>query len=88
MVGRKNKLAWSDVGTSLKERLSASASGERKKESPTADWIPPSAMIAVMNKQAELESKWQRPEDDSANDFDFVRARALSKCAGKYRKSH
>ncbi|MDH3316741.1 MAG: hypothetical protein OEQ39_23360 [Gammaproteobacteria bacterium] len=36
------------------------------------------AIIAAKNKQAELESKRQLPEEFSAKDFDFVRARTLS----------
>jgi hypothetical protein len=42
------------------------------------DWVRKAAIIAAMNKQAELKSKRQLPEDFSAKDFDFVRARTLS----------
>jgi hypothetical protein len=60
MIEPRNKLMWSDVGTSLKEKLSTSA------------------MNPAMDKRAERESKQQLPEDFSAKNFDFVRARTLS----------
>ena len=41
-------------------------------------WVRKAAMIAAMNKQADLKSKQQLPEDFSAKNFDFVRARTLS----------
>jgi hypothetical protein len=41
-------------------------------------WIRKATIIAAKNKQAELESKQQLPEDFSAKNVDFVRARTLS----------
>jgi hypothetical protein len=60
------------------EKLSTPASGGHSQESPTADWVRTATMISAMNRQAEVESKRQLPEDFSASDFNVIRARTLS----------